>query len=753
MNKLVMFPLRGDKSPAVPKKTDWREYKGAVNTQMIGVMIPKGVFVIDVDTYKGVCVGDFEAAIGCEIDWDEAELQKTIRGGMHYAFKVPDDLDLPNTTNLLSVNGIDSRSSGKGYIATGEGYSDLTMFGVIQTLNNPDMLPQLPSKFINLMIDNVENSNSVETSDLMSLVVSQPLELTDDDIGLYMSKLSDEHATESDQWLRVGMALYHQFGGGEDGWELFDEFSKRSPDNYDQRTNRKRWESFGNRSTNSPITFASVITMAGGRKTGDVEKAKTLVDKIQGITTREELADILKEAGALMLDTLDEMDIVKALRIAFKSILKESVTESQIRRIIKRHRPRKIATYHEDYVYLTQTGEFMERTNKTSIGERAFNMRHDTDTPTDFDGNPQRASEYSKGQIEIVFTGMYAPQFSDAFTYDGIDYINTYRPNTLLRVDYTTGVVVDAVKGHLAHLLPDPREQNIIIDYLAHNVQRAGQKIPWTIILQGVQGDGKSFISEMMKHVLGMSNCASINVQALDEKYTPWAEGNQMVFIEELKLDNYKKYETLNKLKPYITNPTVSVRKMRIDNYEAINTTNYFALTNFKDALPIDINDRRYCVLFSQWQSKDKLDLFMKDNEDYYPKLYATMREGVGEILDWLLVHPISPAFLKATTAPTTRAKTTMVEISKSEYRLAVEDAIEACERDDVTDHVVNITELQRWVSLEPDFMNDFPTKKKLTNILSDLGYQPLDKRVRDKNGRVVRIYCKDSTADAQAFV
>jgi hypothetical protein len=753
INKTIIFPLKDNKAPAVPKGTDWREYNGAVDTAMIGVMIPKGVFIIDVDTYKGVKAQDIEAELGCVIDWDDAILQNTLNGGVHYAFRVPDEIDLPNTTNLLGVNGIDSRSSGKGYIATGKGYEDLTLFGVIQALNNPDSLPVFPTIGLQKIQHRTINKQKDDVaSDLMAMVISQPLELSDNDVDLYLSKLTDEQASNQDQWLRVGMALFHQYNGQESGWELFDQFSQRSPHNYDQRANRRRWESFANRATKSPVTFASVITMAGGRTVVEVEKAKSLVEKIESVDSRDALTELLKEAAALHLDTIDEMILVKAFKKAFRGVLKEVVTEADVRRIIKRRRPRKIATYHEDYVYLTQTGEFMERTNKTTIGERAFNMKHDTDTPTDGEGNPQRASEFSKGQIEVVFGAMYAPQFGDAFTHDGIDYINNYRPNTLLRVDHSTGEVVDVVKRHIAHLLPDPREQMIVIDYLAHNVQFAGVKIHWAIILQGVQGDGKSFISEMMKHVLGQSNCTSINVETLDEKYTPWSEGNQMVFIEELKLDNYKKYETLNKLKPYITNPTVSVRRMRTDVYEAINTTNYFALTNFKDALPIDENDRRYCVLFSQWQSKKALQKFMQDNPDYYPKIYDIMRNGAGEILDWLLTHKITPSFMKATTAPETDAKSKMVDSAKSDGFLLVEDAIAAFECEEINDEFINITELQRLLKFDMNReYDDFPQKGKLNNILVDLGYHYVG-RYKNNDRKNQRIYAKDDQRSAVDF-
>ena len=111
MQDKVIFPLTDKKSPAVPENTDWREYTGEVKTKLVGVMIPKGVIVFDLDTYKGVTVEEVEAAFGCEIDWPAAELQKTRSGGVHYAFRVPVELELTNGTNVCGVKHFDTRAS------------------------------------------------------------------------------------------------------------------------------------------------------------------------------------------------------------------------------------------------------------------------------------------------------------------------------------------------------------------------------------------------------------------------------------------------------------------------------------------------------------------------------------------------------------------------------------------------------------------------------------------------------------------
>lgn len=745
MQTTHIFPLNSNKRPAVPQDTDWRDYKGEVDTPMIGVMIPQGVVVFDLDTHKGVNRNSVSNALGCRLDWNDALLQQTPSGGQHYAFRVPHNANIPNSVNALQVIGFDIRSSGKGYIATGEGYTDETLIGVIETLAQVELIPELPLSALKMLV-----RETSESDDLTSLIAAQPLDLTDEEIESTMDALNPSHAADSNTWLKVGMALSHQFGGSEEGWELFDEFSRKALKigyaNYDEKQNRKRYDSFAKHLPANPTTFASVIELAGGRITVSDAEFSRLCESIEDAGSKRELTEAIEGVARTKLDEVDLITITSLIKTTFKSVMGQSITDANVRRLIRKSKPKAKGDYYEDYIYLTSTNEYMHRETKAKIQRAAFNVMYDRSTPPDPEGIPQSAGMYTQNLIDYVYRDMYAPRFDDVFTYDGIDYFNTYRPT--VHAEVVAGEAVQRVKAHIAHLLPCEREQRLVIDYLAHNVQFQGKKIFWAMILQGVQGDGKSFLAEMMKHVLGHSNCKSINVDVLDEKYTGWSEGSCMVFIEELKLDNYKKYEVLNKLKPYITNPMISVRRMRTDTYETLNTVNYFALTNFKDAIPIASDDRRYCVLFSQWQSREDLLAWKEKHPDYYKDLYDMMRENIPEIYTWLMNHKISQSFLDASEAPQTEAKTSMINLAKSEPVMLVEEAIEVFKCDQICDDVLNATLLARLADLDDTgVFENFPKTNKLKNALLSMGYHYIGE-VKDERRYRAKIYSKQPHKD-----
>ncbi len=729
---LTIFPLKGDKTPAV---SGWQQYKGEANTPMVGIKIPDGVVVLDLDTYKGVTRESVERVLGCSLDWDDAILQQTMNGGEHYAFRCSGEVR--QGSDLLGIAGFDTRASGKGYIATGNGYTNLSLFGVVETLSEPETLPEFPANALPKLSGSVVvKVGAGDCDDLLTMVEAEPLEFTWPEAVAFVRMLPLSACREQDTWLRVGMAIHHQSGGSEEGWRLFDEFSARDAEKYDQTKNRRRWESFENVRTNS-IKFGYVVELAGGREARTKVQTQAVRVTLEDAETVGQVNAELKRMANMKLDNLTLEAMLKSVQTKFKALQGDAPTIPTIRKELKRLRgDANTGDYVDDYVFMTATGEYLCRETKAVMGPRAFDVKHNRDTPLNGDGDRQTATAWANDRIDVVENMMYFPKADEVFSHAGLDYINAYVPCSIKRVAVGTTDIVERIKGHIAHLLPDTSEQELVINYLAHNVQHPGEKIQWAMVLQGVQGDGKSLLAEMMQHVLGYQNVRIMNVQTLESAFTGWATGQCMTFIEELKLDNKRKYEVLNNLKPYISNPTVEETKKGKDPRTVINTTNYFALTNFQDAIPIDENDRRYAILFSQWQSKEKLQAFMAENPDYYPALYEAMRDGAGEILEWLLTHPIPASFKAMKRAPDTRAKESMKELSKSGVTLALEDAIDRFENKIMEGDEMDVTTLGKLVKDAQVFgdFEDFPKTAALKNALMSMGWS-LSGRRRPKNG------------------
>ena len=765
MNKVNVFPVgkkfdeskkKWSKFPKIDKGVSWLDYSASEKelrqSSNIGIVIPRGVMVIDMDVDKGVTHSDIEGILGCCLDWESAELQQTVSGGYHYGFVVNDDIEIKQGSDLFGVTGFDTRASLKGWICSGDGYTTLSMVDVVDALTDAgDWLPDLPAEAVNKLRNDTQEESEID--DLDEAIASEVLDLSFEEIENYLNALEDNYWCNESDWYRVGMAVYHQTKGSEEGRLLFDKISKeRGGEHYDEEKNLTRWNSFNSEGKLKRITFASVILWAGGKRSVvSAVEYKTINQKIESAKNTNDLNSCLIEMGKNKINDLNLDMLLKDVQAQFKIVENgKAPSIPALKKIVKSNKPDKNkGSFVDDYVFVQSSGEYLHRENKTTMGPRSFDTTYNRITPLDFDGNSQSATNYSNTLIQCVSNAMYAPMFGGTFTHDYIDYVNLYRPSLVERVDMNTSDIVDRVKGHISHLLEDEEEQQLVIDYLAHNVQYPGKKIQWSIVLQGVQGDGKSFLAEMMQSVMGMHNVRLMNVQTLESSFTGWAAGQCMTFIEELKLDNFRKYEILNNLKPYITNSSVEMTKKGKDPIVVMNTTNYFALTNFKDALPIDDNDRRYCILFSRWQNGEKLKAWSSKNKEYYPQLYTDMRSRPGELLDWLLNHKISNEFLSMNRAPETKAKESMKDLSKSEGYLALEDAITEFECKDINFELLNVTKLSNLIELEWSNLqlNKFPKTSALKNILTDMGFHYVG-RNKGTDRKNQRFYAKDENFD-----
>ena len=259
---LKVFPCTANKAPAIEKGTDWRtaaEQPPATQywqSGIVGVPVPTGVTVIDLDLYKGVTRKEVEQKLGCPLNWDRALIQRTQSGGEHYAFAV--DWPVKQGTNVAGVKGFDTRTAGDGYIATGAGYTPYG-FGVF-ALAQPHGLPRLPRQ-ARAVLERVEPPPRPAVS----------LPAGDKDIDTIRDALRHLNPECSrDDWRDVGFALRHHFHDDpETGLLLFDEWSRgaltedgQEPHNYVAEHMDHQWFSFKPEGSTTSKTIGHVFSQA-----------------------------------------------------------------------------------------------------------------------------------------------------------------------------------------------------------------------------------------------------------------------------------------------------------------------------------------------------------------------------------------------------------------------------------------------------------------------------------------------------------
>lgn len=254
---LPVFPCNANKQPAI--KDGFHSANLAPsphwNYPLIGLPIPADIVVLDLDTHKGITTKAIDSALNCQLDWSSALIQNTPSGGAHYAFSLPAGATVRQSVNLFKDKigeGFDTRTSGRGYICTGDTYPQNDL-GVVK-LSLPEMLPQLPAAAIEALkpVEIDPAAQVLPQGDKDSQEVAKMLACIDPDC---------DYA----EWRNVAMALKHYFHDDDAlGLHLFTNWSATASDKYDPNAVATLWGSISalNKHGQPSITMGTVVTMA-----------------------------------------------------------------------------------------------------------------------------------------------------------------------------------------------------------------------------------------------------------------------------------------------------------------------------------------------------------------------------------------------------------------------------------------------------------------------------------------------------------
>jgi hypothetical protein len=397
-----------------------------------------------------------------------------------------------------------------------------------------------------------------------------------------------------------------------------------------------------------------------------------------------------------------------------------------------------------DWVFLSADNEFYNRFTGERMTVSAFNLAMGPITPAiEYDKpNGETASRKfppSKTLVDhlggkVVANTMYRPDQDDMFFWvDGIQYVNSYLPHTVPETDdiweFSDAWVI--CRNHIRNILGSDSE--IIISWMAHNVQKPGRKILWSPIIVGVQGDGKTTISKMLQAAMGRANVGPVSPEAMFSDFTGWAEGSCVRVLEEIRIHGNSRHNAMNKLKPLITNDSVEIVRKGRDGKQIANVTNYMALTNHMDALALDEGDRRWGVFKTRFQTRQ--DMLAELDDAYWQRLHTAIDKHPGTIRGWLLSIDLN-GFNRVVGPETTDHKRAMIEAARSPAEGDVCEVL-ALGGFGIAPNVV-----------ATDCLNDAIkgqggrtlNTSVLANILRDLGWERFDGTVKWK-GKNRRVY------------
>lgn len=335
------------------------------------------------------------------------------------------------------------------------------------------------------------------------------------------------------------------------------------------------------------------------------------------------------------------------------------------------------------WVYIESTKTFINLQTMRQLTVEAFNMTHaallSAYDPAAAGKKPNAALYLMKDHAgRAVHNTMYLPTMwngNPIFEIDGIRYLNTYNDIWTPKTDdsWHQHDAWQICEQHLRNILPNDWRE--VLMFMAHNVQFPGKKILWAPIIVGIQGDGKTVLAKMMAAAMGAKNTKVVGLQATRSEFNSWAEGSCLAVFEEIRAPGHSRHDFMNKLKELITNDVIDVVAKGRDGRNVVNTQNYMALSNFRDALAIDEHDRRWGVFFTKF--KDRSEVISTFDHDYWSRLNDYAIKGFPSVLrGWLMSIDLS-SFDRNAGPKMTEAKIAMAKNSMNEHTQSVQEAIE----------------------------------------------------------------------------
>lgn len=261
--------------------------------------------------------------------------------------------------------------------------------------------------------------------------------------------------------------------------------------------------------------------------------------------------------------------------------------------------------FFRHYVYLIRDDKILDTRNGASYNQRQFagmmggwefqvgqgeKARIEKDAFMAFTRN-------SLYEFPRVYGEMFRPDLQPWCTFeeDGHVWINNFQDIRMPAIAGDITMFLD----HVNAMLPRGDDALILLCYLAALLQYPGRKFTWCPVIVGAEGNGKSWLVDLMMAIIGHRYCYKPSTKDITSQFNAYEEGKLFLPIEEMKATN----DILDTMKVSITNERVRIEAKGRDGHMAYNFANYVINTNHIDGVPVDENSRRFCMLVCEQQT------------------------------------------------------------------------------------------------------------------------------------------------------
>ncbi|MCK1337160.1 bifunctional DNA primase/polymerase [Bradyrhizobium sp. 38] len=238
---------------------------------------------------------------------------------------------------------------------------------------------------------------------------------------------------------------------------------------------------------------------------------------------------------------------------------------------------------------------------------------------------------------------------------------------------------IDRIEGNVSKWLNHikaiyPGEADHIVQWLAHRVQRPGDKVNHALVFIGSQGIGKDTILKPAITAIGSQNFKQITAKTFFN--SEWNDYLQSVILrinEVHDLGGESRYGFYDATKDVITNPPEAhrINTKHVPQYAAVNVCGVIMTSNHFDALYLAPDDRRHFVCVSTRAQEEF-------TPGYWDDINAWLENGGNEAVAHYLANLDLTAFNAKAPPPKTAAWHMVVAAGVAPESSDLSDVIES---------------------------------------------------------------------------
>lgn len=215
---------------------------------------------------------------------------------------------------------------------------------------------------------------------------------------------------------------------------------------------------------------------------------------------------------------------------------------------------------------------------------------------------------------------------------------------------------------HLAYLIPDLREHDLVLKWFAHLIQRPEQLPGWHLLLiaERTFGTGRNWIAHCLALMFPRNAVEDLPLKRLLEgKHNSEIEAAILGVVDEIHEGGRDQWEKEQELRSFLTAKTRMINPKFIKPYPVKNFLRVLMFSNHLDALPIPEDDRRHFVARCSTIPQTK---------EYYDALYDALedRANLRSIFEFLMNVDLE-GFEIAGRAPASDIKSEMVKEARGD--------------------------------------------------------------------------------------